>query len=162
MILCDVLIDRSKGCTEESCLPSLASLLSTPSFSRRTLLASAFRFFSFLFLTHKSAIKSQREAVVVSDLQCWMYFRCCYDGTQSPVHQLNRQVIMTPGERIKCLLQIQGQSGQAPKYNGMWDCGRQIVKVRKLAPLLTAAGIGRPRSLPRHFCHASPRCSWVS
>eukprot|EP01100_Stratorugosa_tubuloviscum_P012311 TRINITY_DN57_c1_g2_i1.p1 TRINITY_DN57_c1_g2~~TRINITY_DN57_c1_g2_i1.p1 ORF type:complete len:300 (+),score=152.69 TRINITY_DN57_c1_g2_i1:45-944(+) len=33
--------------------------------------------------------------------------------------------IMVPGERIKCLLQIQGQSAN-PKYNGTFDCGRKI------------------------------------
>lgn len=36
--------------------------------------------------------------------------------------------IMAPGERIKCLLQIQ-QGGNAPqKYNGMLDCAKQLHK----------------------------------
>lgn len=36
--------------------------------------------------------------------------------------------IMAPGERIKCLLQIQ-QGGNAPqKYNGMVDCAKQLYK----------------------------------
>lgn len=36
--------------------------------------------------------------------------------------------IMAPGERIKCLLQIQ-QGGTAPqKYNGMVDCAKQLYK----------------------------------
>lgn len=36
--------------------------------------------------------------------------------------------IMAPGERIKCLLQIQ-QGGNVPqKYNGMVDCAKQLYK----------------------------------
>lgn len=36
--------------------------------------------------------------------------------------------IMAPGERIKCLLQIQ-QGGSGPqKYNGMVDCAKQLYK----------------------------------
>lgn len=35
--------------------------------------------------------------------------------------------IMAPGERIKCLLQIQ-QGGGAQKYNGMVDCAKQLYK----------------------------------
>lgn len=36
--------------------------------------------------------------------------------------------IMAPGERIKCLLQIQ-QGGHSPqKYNGMVDCAKQLYK----------------------------------
>lgn len=35
--------------------------------------------------------------------------------------------IMAPGERIKCLLQIQQGSGQQ-KYNGMVDCAKQLYK----------------------------------
>lgn len=35
--------------------------------------------------------------------------------------------IMAPGERIKCLLQIQ-QGGGKQKYNGMVDCAKQLYK----------------------------------
>jgi len=35
-------------------------------------------------------------------------------------------VVMTPGERIKCLLQI--QSGSNPKYNGTMDCFMKVLK----------------------------------
>lgn len=35
--------------------------------------------------------------------------------------------IMAPGERIKCLLQIQQGSSQQ-KYNGMVDCAKQLYK----------------------------------
>ncbi|CAM9648973.1 unnamed protein product, partial [Phaeothamnion confervicola] len=39
-------------------------------------------------------------------------------------------VIMAPVERVKCLLQIQGQEaagkGQPPKYSGMVDCAKQL------------------------------------
>ncbi|XP_053610272.1 congested-like trachea protein [Plodia interpunctella] len=34
--------------------------------------------------------------------------------------------IMAPGERIKCLLQIQQGGGAPQKYNGMVDCARQL------------------------------------
>ncbi|KAK1129924.1 hypothetical protein K0M31_019621 [Melipona bicolor] len=36
-------------------------------------------------------------------------------------------IIMTPGERIKCLLQIQ-QGDSKPKYNGPIDCAKQLYK----------------------------------
>lgn len=38
---------------------------------------------------------------------------------------------MAPGERIKCLLQIQAQSvsnGEKPLYNGMVDCAKKLYK----------------------------------
>lgn len=34
--------------------------------------------------------------------------------------------IMAPGERIKCLLQIQQSGTAAPKYSGMVDCAKQL------------------------------------
>ncbi|XP_059617115.1 congested-like trachea protein [Phlebotomus argentipes] len=36
--------------------------------------------------------------------------------------------IMAPGERIKCLLQIQQGGNQPQKYNGMIDCAKQLYK----------------------------------
>ncbi|KAJ8046825.1 Mitochondrial carnitine/acylcarnitine carrier protein [Holothuria leucospilota] len=36
--------------------------------------------------------------------------------------------IMAPGERIKCLLQIQASSTGPPKYAGPWDCAKQIYR----------------------------------
>lgn len=36
--------------------------------------------------------------------------------------------IMAPGERIKCLLQIQQGGNQPQKYNGMVDCAKQLYK----------------------------------
>lgn len=36
--------------------------------------------------------------------------------------------IMAPGERIKCLLQIQQGGGTPQKYNGMVDCAKQLYK----------------------------------
>lgn len=36
--------------------------------------------------------------------------------------------IMAPGERIKCLLQIQQGGGAPQKYNGMVDCAKQLYK----------------------------------
>lgn len=35
--------------------------------------------------------------------------------------------VMAPGERIKCLLQVQ-QGGGAQRYNGMVDCAKQLYK----------------------------------
>lgn len=36
-------------------------------------------------------------------------------------------IVMAPGERIKCLLQVQ-QGGGVQKYNGMVDCAKQLYK----------------------------------
>ncbi|CRL06506.1 CLUMA_CG019481, isoform A [Clunio marinus] len=36
--------------------------------------------------------------------------------------------VMAPGERIKCLLQVQQGSGGEQKYKGMIDCARQLYK----------------------------------
>ena len=36
--------------------------------------------------------------------------------------------IMAPGERIKCLLQIQSASGAEKKYNGTVDCVKKLYK----------------------------------
>ncbi|PIK40743.1 putative mitochondrial carnitine/acylcarnitine carrier protein [Apostichopus japonicus] len=36
--------------------------------------------------------------------------------------------IMAPGERVKCLLQIQASTKGPPKYAGPWDCMRQIYR----------------------------------
>ncbi|GAB0094388.1 Congested-like trachea protein [Sergentomyia squamirostris] len=36
--------------------------------------------------------------------------------------------IMAPGERIKCLLQIQQGGNQPQKYNGMVDCAKQLYR----------------------------------
>jgi solute carrier family 25 (mitochondrial carnitine/acylcarnitine transporter), member 20/29 len=37
-------------------------------------------------------------------------------------------ILMTPTERIKCLLQIQQASTGPPKYTGMLDCASQVLK----------------------------------
>lgn len=37
-------------------------------------------------------------------------------------------IITAPGERIKCLLQIQQASGAERKYNGMLDCAGKLYK----------------------------------
>lgn len=36
--------------------------------------------------------------------------------------------VMAPGERIKCLLQIQQGGKESPKYAGMFDCMKQLYK----------------------------------
>lgn len=37
-------------------------------------------------------------------------------------------VVMTPGERVKCMLQIQMQSKEKAKYKGALDCARQLYR----------------------------------
>jgi len=44
-------------------------------------------------------------------------------------------VIMTPGERIKCLLQIQQGKGAEVKYNGPIDCAKQLIKTGGISSL---------------------------
>lgn len=47
-------------------------------------------------------------------------------------------VIMAPGERIKCLLQIQAQSisaGEKPLYDGMGDCAKKLYNAGGLSSL---------------------------
>jgi hypothetical protein len=39
----------------------------------------------------------------------------------------NLAIVMAPGERIKCLLQVQ-QGGGEQKYNGMVDCAKKLYK----------------------------------
>jgi len=41
--------------------------------------------------------------------------------------------IMVPGERIKCLLQVQGQDGGPKKYSGPLDCATKLIKEQGLA-----------------------------
>ncbi|KDO28744.1 hypothetical protein SPRG_05698 [Saprolegnia parasitica CBS 223.65] len=48
-------------------------------------------------------------------------------------------VVMSPGERIKCLLQIQAQAvarGEPPQYKGMVDCASQIYRTGGLSSLM--------------------------
>ena len=37
-------------------------------------------------------------------------------------------VVMAPGERIKCLLQVQAAGGADAKYKGPIDCARQLFR----------------------------------
>jgi solute carrier family 25 carnitine/acylcarnitine transporter 20/29 len=36
--------------------------------------------------------------------------------------------VMVPGERVKVLMQIQGQGSGGPKYTGTWDCATKVLK----------------------------------
>eukprot|EP00735_Rhodelphis_limneticus_P010847 TRINITY_DN374_c0_g1::TRINITY_DN374_c0_g1_i1::g.7593::m.7593 TRINITY_DN374_c0_g1::TRINITY_DN374_c0_g1_i1::g.7593 ORF type:complete len:306 (-),score=79.42,sp/Q9Z2Z6/MCAT_MOUSE/59.33/7e-122,Mito_carr/PF00153.22/5.1e-25,Mito_carr/PF00153.22/4.8e-24,Mito_carr/PF00153.22/4.2e-23 TRINITY_DN374_c0_g1_i1:281-1198(-) len=45
----------------------------------------------------------------------------CYSGVLATA-------IMVPGDRIKCLLQIQGASSAPPQYHGPIDCARKVIK----------------------------------
>ncbi|EQC32169.1 hypothetical protein SDRG_10363 [Saprolegnia diclina VS20] len=47
-------------------------------------------------------------------------------------------IVMSPGERIKCLLQIQSQAvarGEAPMYSGMSDCAKQLYRTGGIGSL---------------------------
>ncbi|KAF0692675.1 Aste57867_16260 [Aphanomyces stellatus] len=49
-------------------------------------------------------------------------------------------VVMAPGERIKCLLQIQSQAvarGETPKYSGMGDCAKKLYASGGIRSLFT-------------------------
>lgn len=48
-------------------------------------------------------------------------------------------VIMAPGERIKCLLQIQGDS-KTKKYNGPIDCAKQLYKEGGIKSIYRGSG----------------------
>jgi len=37
-------------------------------------------------------------------------------------------IVMAPMERVKCLLQLQGQKGVEQRFNGMFDCGRHLLR----------------------------------
>lgn len=56
--------------------------------------------------------------------------------------------IMAPGERIKCLLQVQ-QGGTAPqKYNGMVDCAKQLYKEGGIRSIYKGAFATLLRDIP--------------
>ncbi|ESO88885.1 hypothetical protein LOTGIDRAFT_234443 [Lottia gigantea] len=59
-------------------------------------------------------------------------------------------VIMAPGERIKCLLQVQAAQGKgAPvKYNGPMDCIKQLYKEGGIRSLYRGTGATLLRDLP--------------
>ncbi|XP_017774028.1 PREDICTED: congested-like trachea protein [Nicrophorus vespilloides] len=55
--------------------------------------------------------------------------------------------IMAPGERIKCLLQIQGDS-MTKKYNGPVDCAKQLYKEGGIRSIYRGAGATLLRDVP--------------
>lgn len=59
--------------------------------------------------------------------------------------------IMAPGERIKCLLQVQAQEverGGKIKYNGMVDCGKQLFKEGGIASVYRGTAATLLRDVP--------------
>ena len=59
-------------------------------------------------------------------------------------------LIMAPSERLKCLLQIEGQaSGNSkPKYNGLLDCARQVYKEGGIRSVFKGTGATLLRDIP--------------
>ncbi|KAF7693511.1 hypothetical protein HF521_008827 [Silurus meridionalis] len=55
--------------------------------------------------------------------------------------------IMTPGERIKCLLQIQASSGEI-KYSGPMDCVKQIYKESGIRGIYKGTALTLMRDVP--------------
>lgn len=57
-------------------------------------------------------------------------------------------VIMAPGERIKCLLQIQADSKKAPKYKGPLDCAAKLFKEGGIRSVYKGTGATLLRDMP--------------
>ncbi|KAJ1994503.1 carnitine transporter [Dimargaris cristalligena] len=57
-------------------------------------------------------------------------------------------LLMTPTERIKCLLQIQGHSNAPPKYNGPIHAARVILKESGIRGLFKGTGATLLRDIP--------------
>lgn len=56
-------------------------------------------------------------------------------------------VIMAPGERIKCLLQIQ-HSAKVKKYNGMMDCAKQLYREGGIRSVYRGTALTLMRDVP--------------
>lgn len=56
--------------------------------------------------------------------------------------------IMAPGERIKCLLQIQSGDAGKPKYTGMGDCAKQLYKEGGIRSLYKGTAATLLRDVP--------------
>ncbi|TRY58168.1 hypothetical protein DNTS_007129 [Danionella cerebrum] len=56
--------------------------------------------------------------------------------------------IMAPGERIKCLLQIQAAAGGQPKYAGPMDCGKQLYRQNGIRGLYKGTALTLMRDVP--------------
>lgn len=52
--------------------------------------------------------------------------------------------VIGPSERVKCLLQV----SSAGRYNGVWDCGREIVKMGGARSLFRGIGVTVARDVP--------------
>lgn len=57
-------------------------------------------------------------------------------------------VVMVPGDRIKVILQIQGQSNAPPKYNGPIDCFKKVLKEEGVAGLYKGTLLTLARDVP--------------
>ncbi|TRZ03987.1 hypothetical protein DNTS_018902, partial [Danionella cerebrum] len=56
--------------------------------------------------------------------------------------------IMAPGERIKCLLQIQAAAGGQPKYAGPMDCVKQLYRQNGIRGLYKGTALTLMRDVP--------------
>eukprot|EP00560_Eucampia_antarctica_P002663 CAMPEP_0197832720 /NCGR_PEP_ID=MMETSP1437-20131217/15797_1 /TAXON_ID=49252 ORGANISM="Eucampia antarctica, Strain CCMP1452" /NCGR_SAMPLE_ID=MMETSP1437 /ASSEMBLY_ACC=CAM_ASM_001096 /LENGTH=297 /DNA_ID=CAMNT_0043436251 /DNA_START=240 /DNA_END=1133 /DNA_ORIENTATION=- len=60
-------------------------------------------------------------------------------------------VVMTPSERIKCLLQVQAnevEKGKKPKYTGLMDCAKQVYKEGGIRSIYKGTGATLLRDIP--------------
>jgi len=59
--------------------------------------------------------------------------------------------IMAPSERIKCLLQVQAnevEKGRKPRYSGMLDCAKQVLREGGMASLYKGTAATLARDIP--------------
>jgi len=61
------------------------------------------------------------------------------------------KAIMVPGERIKCLLQIQGGMSGPPKYAGPMDCAKQVFRESGIRGLYKGTGATLLRDVPGYW-----------
>lgn len=56
--------------------------------------------------------------------------------------------VMVPMEQVKIRLQLDGQSGGAPKYNGMWDCTKALAREGGMRSLYRGTALTLLRDCP--------------
>jgi len=55
---------------------------------------------------------------------------------------------VAPSERIKCILQVQNNTGAGVKYNGSWDCARKLYNLGGIRSIYKGLGITILRDAP--------------
>ncbi|KAF7638166.1 hypothetical protein Mgra_00002392 [Meloidogyne graminicola] len=63
--------------------------------------------------------------------------------------------VMVPGERIKCLLQVQHSGGEAPKYNGPIDVIKKLYKEGGIRSIYRGTGATLLRDIPASGAYIS-------